>query len=103
MSSRTNRRRLARHLAGALAIFSVAAPVATAMPISDSSHLRGHAAAQVARTPAPTTSFVLADRAKADAPTAPSLVLADRAKPAVPVSSSRVLADRAKPGVPVSS
>src|SRR4051794_21772866 len=101
MSSRSHRRRLARHLAGALAIFSVAAPVATAMPISPASHLRGHAAAQVARTPAPTTSFVLTDRAEPQSPTSSSLVLADRAKPEAPVSSSLVLADRVPSHGPV--
>src|SRR4051794_35564188 len=72
------RRRTARSLAGALAVCSVAAPVATAVPINAGLHLRGHGAAQAIRTQAAARSFVLADRATPQAAPSTSRVLADR-------------------------
>src|SRR3954452_5892670 len=78
MSSRSTRRRIARYLAGAFAIFSVATPVATASPIAADLHLRGHGAAQTIRTQPTARSFVLADRATPQAAPSTSHVLADR-------------------------
>jgi hypothetical protein len=108
MSSRSTRRRVARSLAGAIAVCAVATPVATAASIDAGLHLRGHGAAQTIRSQPVATSFVLADRATPQAtppvrtpPAARSFVLADRATPQAAPSTSHVLADRVSTHGPV--
>jgi hypothetical protein len=62
MLSNRSPRRIARSLAGMLAVLTVAAPVATASPIDPALHLRGHGAGQAALQTQTYVARPLADR-----------------------------------------
>ena len=86
MLSNRSPRRIARSLAGMLAVLSVAAPVATASPIDPALHLRGHGAGQAALQTQTYVAHPLADQAAPQAQPYVAHPLADQ------VSSPRAFA-----------
>jgi hypothetical protein len=82
MLSNRSPRRIARSLAGMLAVLTVAAPIATASPIDPALHLRGHGAGQAALQTQTYVAHPLVDRQetspRAFASTYVSHPLADR-------------------------
>ena len=77
MSNRSPHR-IARSLAGMLAVLTVAAPVATASPIDPALHLRGHGAGQAALQAQAYVAHPLADAQATHGPVVVSSTTADQ-------------------------